>query len=253
MAVDMKIGESAWEKLPDALKSEYKKDAAGDYVLDLKGYEDPAELRRARDHEKTEAANAKREAAKEKTAREAAEAKVADMEKNGGKVEDAVAAVRTELETKHTAEIAARDAQIESFRTGMQTSAKTSLAKTIASELSAYPHLIQDHVAKRIGTAINDKNEVETFFTNEKGDRLAATADDIKKEFLKDKNFAPILRATQATGGGGAPSRQQGGGGAPQSIRGIPFDPARPEDLTKLDPKAFAERIAAKKEAEGRA
>lgn len=248
MALKFKIGKSAYDALPDDVKKEYK--ATGDdYTLDLDGYEDPAELRRARDREKEAAADAKREAAAEKRRADAAEGKVTDLEKSGKSVDDAVKAKETELTTKHEAEKTALTTKLEGLSKSVINSTKNSLASGLANKISTSPDLLADKLAARIDVEIDENtHEVKHYIIGTDGKRSASTMADLEKEALKNPSWAPILRGTRGNGGGGAPP-SPGGSGAPRSQQ-TPGTP--PDDLTKLSPQDFAARITAKREAEGR-
>lgn len=251
MAVHMKIGKTAYDKLPDALKAEYKQQG-DDYVLDLDGYEDPDALKRARDHEKENAAQAKRDLAAEKTRADKAERKAADLEGAGKSVDDAVKAKDTEWQTKYDADLAAANAKFDGLKNTVVNNTKTQLATGIANKISTSPTLLTDKLAARIDVEVDEKtHEIKTFIIGSDGKRSAGTLDDLEKDALKNKEWAPILRGTKATGGGGAPP-SPGGGSAPRS--NAPHRPGTPtDDLTKLSGSEMAARIREQKEAEGRA
>lgn len=251
MALKFKIGKSVYDALPDDVKKEYK--ASGDdYQLDLDGYEDPAELRRARDHEKTAAADAKREAAAEKRRADDAERKARDLEASGKSVDDAVKAKETEMQTKYDKDTKELTEKFEGLSKSVINSTKNSLASGLANKISVSPELLTDKLAARIDVEIDEKtHEVKHYIIGSDGKRSAGTMADLEKEALKNPQYAPILRGTRGNGGGGAPP-QPGGGGAPRSQQThTPGTP--PDDLTKLSPQDFAARITAKREAEGRA
>lgn len=251
MALKMKIGKSVYDALPDDVKKEYKQ-TGDDYTLDLDGYEDPAELRRARDHEKQAAADAKREAAAEKRRADDAEKKARDLEGSGKSVDDAVKAKETELTTKFEGEKKTLTDRLEGLTKSVINGTKNSLASALANKISTSPSLLQDKLAARIDVEIDENtHEVKHYIIGSDGKRSASTMDDLEKEALKNKEWAPILRGTRGNGGGGAPSLP-GGGGAPRSQQThTPGTP--PDDLTKLPPSELAARITAKREAEGRA
>lgn len=249
MALAFKIGKSAYDALPADVKKEYKQ-TGDDYQLDLEGYEDPAELRRARDREKQEAADAKRDLAAEKARADKAERKVTDLEKNGASVDDAVKAKETEMQTKYDTDLGAATAKYEGLKNSVIKSTKESNASALANKISTSPGLIIQPLAARFDVEIDENtHEVKTHILGKDGKRSASTVADLEKEALQNKEWAPILRGTRASGGGGAPPAA-GGGGAPQSRPHTPGTP--PDDLTKLPPSEFAARIREQRIAEGR-
>ena len=251
MALKFKIGKSVYDALPDDVKKEYKQ-TGDDYTLDLDGYEDPAELRRARDHEKDAAAEAKRQAAAEKRRADDAERKAKDLEASGKSVDDAVKAKETEMQTKYDTDTKALTDKLDGLTQSVVKSTKNSIAGNLANKISTSPSLLIDKLAARIAVEIDEKtHEVKHYILGSDGKRSASTIEDLEKEALKNKEWAPILRGTRGNGGGGAPP-MPGGGGAPRSQQThTPGTP--PDDLTKLPASELAARITAQREAEGRA
>ena len=248
MALDMKIGNSAYESLPADVKKEYVKDGS-DYRLDVKGYEDPAELRRARDAANQERNDAKRERDAHKADLDKANTKIGDLEKGGGKVDDAVKAKDTEWQKKYDTDLAAKDTTITGLRNSRINDKKTELATTLANKLSNSPSLLVDHLAKRINVEINEDGSLKHSILDSAGKPSAGTMEDLEKEALKNKEWAPIMRGTKANGGGGA-LPVPGGGGAPRSD--VPHRPGTPENnLATMDPVVLAAQIRERREQRG--
>lgn len=250
MALHLKIGSTAYEKLPADVKKEYKKEGE-EYVLDLDGYEDPAELRRARDHEKTQAAEAKRDAAKEKARADAAERKFADLGDVDKTKEDAVKAAREEVETRLGADLTAANTKLDNLRNTTIETARTSAAMAIANKISTSPSLLGPRVMDRIEVTLGDDFKPTVQFKDKSGKVAALSAEDIEKEFSTNPEFAPIIKASGGSGGGGAP-RVPGGGGAPRPGSNPPIaSDGKPADLSKMAPGELAAHIRAQREGQG--
>lgn len=249
MALDFKIGPSVYESLSADVKKEYKK-VGDDYQLDLNGYEDPVALRNARDHEKEAARVAKAEAADAKSRAEKAEGKVADLEKSGKSVDEAVKAKETELTDKFTKENKELTDKLGALTTATITNHKRAAAEALANKISISPELLAPRLMDRLDVEIDAAtNTPKLYVLDSAGKRSAHTLADLEKETLANKAYAPILRGTKATGGGGAPTGP-GGGGAPRQQS--PHRPGTPaDDLTKIPAADFAARIAEEKAARG--
>lgn len=248
MALKMTISPSQYEGLPADVKKEYKA-SGSDYKLDLDGYEDPAELRRARDREKEEAAEAKRALAAEKAARTDAEKKARELEQAGKSVDDAVKAKETEWQTKFDKETGELKTKLDGLTNATISSHKASVADAIAAELSTVPKLLSNELQKRLEVEIDPNTNIpKLHILDGDGKRTSWTPEDLKKDVLKNKDYAPILRGTKASGGGGAPPAT-GGGGAPRQITN---PGATAPDLSKMDPAELVQMISAQREAEGR-
>lgn len=247
MALKIKISPSVYEALPADVKKEYKQ-SGSDYVLDLDGYEDPVELRNARDREKEAAATAKRERDAEKRRADEAERKAKDLEDAGKSVDEAVKTKEKEMQAKYDKDIGERDTKLSGLTTAVTNSHREALAKTLANKISTSPNLLVPHLLNRIKVEIDPQsNQPKHTITDADGKDSAWTVDDLEKDVLKNKEFAPILRGTKATGGGGAPPGPGGGGAPRQQSSHRPGTPQN--DLTKMDASEFAANIRASKEA----
>lgn len=249
MALTMTIAPSVYDKLPADIQKEYKK-SGDDYVLDLVGYEDPTALRNARDHEKAEAAQAKKDAAAEKRRADAAEKEASDLKAAGKSVDDAVKAKDAEWQAKYDADLKAEQDKYGALTGSVTKSHKDAIANTLATKLSTAPKLLARDIADRIDVEIDPKtNEIKSHILGSDGKRTSWTMADLEKDILKNPEYAPILRGTKATGGGGAPPAP-GGGGAPRHTP-TPGTPA--PSFANMPAAELAEIIRADKEAQGRA
>lgn len=222
--------------LDESLHSHYvEKDGA--YVLDIDGYEDPAALKRAKDHEKR--------------LRQEAETKVRDLTAKVGELETEVTDLQdanrqkggsaaleqsykdkiTKLEEKHTKELEGRDTQISKLLVD-------NVADTMASELSDSPELLSDVIRKRLKA---ENGETRVLDTN--GEPSATTVEELREEFRSNKKYAAVIRGSQANGGG------SGGGGKGGSSTKSFKDLSEKErvELAKSNPAEFQRLLDAHK------
>lgn len=218
MALKFKLLASTYNALPDAIKGEYiagEKD--GEYVLDVTDLpqgEDPAPIKRALDNER----NAHK-ATKEKLG--AAETTIANAPD--------VAALRTQHET-----------EVGKLKAFAESTLIDGAASALAAKISKSPALIVPHIkARLIADMTGDKPVTKVIGADGKPSEL--TIDALGQEFVANKDFASIMIASKASGGGApqTPIRPFGGG--------APKDGEQKPDLTRMSPADLAARITARR------
>lgn len=234
MALKRKIDKETWEKLSDEMKPLYSK-KGDDYALDVEGgdEDDAGELRRANERLKQEAKDAKK----------ALKDKLAEEEENG------------ELDAKKKGDIATlekswkekTDKQKEEFEGKLTAKDKfirnsmlDSAAKDVAT-IAKSPGLIMPHIKQRLDVDLTGDEPVVRVL-DKSGKPSSLTLDELKKEFVANKEFSDIIVASKASGGA-KPDGKEGGG-----TLGNPVTDAKVM-LSKVDPKDLAATIKAKKEA----
>jgi len=238
MALARIINEAKFKTLSADIQAEYSK-SGDDYELDATGYPDgeaDAALRKAKDNAAAEARDAKKLLAE-------ANAKLADnaldKTKASGTVADVDAAWQKKFDTQaeeHTAALSTKDTYIS-------TSLVDNVAAQLAGELTNSPanaKIMLPHIKSRLSADLTGVVP-STKVIGANGKVSTATIDDLRKEFVDNKDFGSIVTGTKASGGG-APTTSTGGG-APNSQQ----KHGEPVDLSKLDSKGLAETIAAKK------
>lgn len=235
MAIKRIVTKVEHAKLPDSLKTEYKADDTGEnFVLEIDGYEDPAELKRAKDHEKT--------------ARKGLEKQVKDLQDNltalteerDGLLRGAIPKADVEkLEGSYKTKIANREkelsTQIEALTISLNTTLVDNVALGLASKLSTSPTLLLPHIKSRLKAELKD-GKAETRVLDAEGNISALTIEDFEKEILANKQFAPILTGSKGSGGGSHGSGS--GGGAPRNAKTVTRDAF--ETMSHPDRAAFA-------------
>ena len=229
------------DDLPEDVKKEYKKGTDGKFYLDVDGIDDhPAvgNLRNAMQNAKTERQQARDEANAYKTQLQTANDQLDDMRRGAipkGDVEALENSWKTKLAEKET-ELGGK---ITKLSGAVDKSLRQSTATALASELFVSTNLGLPYILPRLKIE-EDGEEFVVKVLDKDGKPSALTVDDLKKEMLQNKEFAPILRGTRASGGGA--NGGNGGGGAPSD---------KDFDALTASPKDLAARITERKQAEG--
>lgn len=238
----LKFHVKALEEVPEAQRSLYAavpEAEGGGFRLAVDGLEDTGALKRAKDHEVA--------------ARKAAEAKLKE-------ITDAAAAAQ-EAARKAAEDAAAKSGDIEAYRK----SADERLAKAIADKDAEYKPLVQSltgdvnrllvdnvatqiaskiavqgsdallipHIRQRLAVDIRDGKRT-TVVIDAEGKPSALTLDDLEKEFVGNKAFAPVIVGTKASGGGAGGANGGGAAGAKTITR---------SDFEALNPQARADAM----------
>lgn len=238
MPIKRLITADEFSKLVPQFQGEYKKQDDGSYVLDLTDYEDPAALKRAKDFEKKEAAEAKR------LLKEAQDNLSALTEERDNLIKGAIPKADVEkLESSYKTKLAAREkeltAQIETANAGLQKLLVDNVAKTLAAELSTAPAVMIPHIKSRLRAEKNTAGEFETKILDADGKLSALTIEDLKKEFIDNKDFSAILVGSKGSGGG-AGGNGGGGGASPKKLKDMTateeaqFANAHPQEYARM-------------------
>lgn len=222
MALKKKISKADYEKLSDVLKAEYKADG-DDYVLDVDGDEDTGALKRAKDREKQRADDLQRE--RDELKRKLDEGSDLDARKKGDieALEKSWSKKLTDKETEFTGKLSKRD-------TFIQRQLIDATAKTIAGEISTVPALMAKAIKERL-TVDFDGDEPTLRILDGAGKVSALTTDELKKEFLTNKEYANIIVASKASGGGASNAGKTKTSGGADDGKPFNFAAAKPNDL----------------------
>lgn len=232
MALKHKLSKEEFEKLSDEIKAEYISDGDG-YKLDVLGLEDTGPLKRANERLKVE----KNELSTKLTETEGQLAKLADPKK----IQD-IATLEKSWQSKLDTQKAEFEGKLAKSNSYIRTTLVDSKAEALASELAGKnAKLILPHIKARLAADL-DNDEPVTRVLDAKGQVSAHSLDDLKKEFVANKDFAAIIVGSKASGGG-APTSTTSKFGS-----GANLNPEQ-TDLSKMNPTQLAAHIAAKKEA----
>lgn len=230
------------DSLPDDIKKEYKQGQDGKYYLDVDGIDHHpgvATLRNAMQNAKAERQAARDEAASFKAQFEKAQDDLDDMRRGAIPKADVEA-----LEGSYKRKLSETENQYKE-RVGKLTSAldknlRQATAVRMAGELFSDAELGLPYILPRLKVE-EDGDDFVVKVLDANGQPSASTLEDLQKEIVQNKKFAPILRGTRASGGGA--NGGNGGGGAPSNDKDF--------DAVGASPKDLAARIKQRKEAEG--
>lgn len=231
-----KITKTAFDKLSDDLKLEYKAD--GDhYVLQIEGQpseEGSAALRNALQREKDDNAELRTQVKDLNTKLTAAEEKANNGDKDAQREVDRLKKKIETIETEGKAKLDAKDKAIAD-------SHRDSTVNTLAAKISTSPAVIAPHIAGRIEVTIDPETNLPKVGIKGKDGKIdaALTLDKLGEEFVANPDFKGIIRASGASGTrppasvSGAP--QVPGNGSNQQNQNQPVDLARADNRTLID------------------
>lgn len=228
MKLKRKISKDEFEKLSEELQGIYSEEGDS-YMLTLEGDEDAGALKRAKD--------------REKELRREAETKLAEMENRLSEIEGDDARKKGDIQTLEKSwqkKIEETETKYKGELENLQSFAKSqlvdSVASSLASELSTSPRLLMPHIKSRL-QADFEGDKPATRILDKDGKPSALSIEDLKNEFLTDKDFSSILIASKASGGAGGEKKAQGFGESGGE---------KPKDLSSLNPKEMAAYLEAK-------
>lgn len=230
MALDLQISAETFDGLNEGVKAEYKKDGDG-YKLDVRGIEDTGALKRAKDRETTEKNQYK--------------ARVAELETELGDTKQALVGKDTEWQGKLTEATAAANAKIDKLTGHVRKTTVDDVAFKMASEISTSPKLLAPHIASRLQADFEGDAPV-TKILDASGQVSKISLDDLKKEFVDNKDFSAIIKGSGASGGGAGSQARQNSGSA-QFNGGNGGDV---KNLANMSPKELAAYRAERKAAQ---
>jgi len=117
----------------------------------------------------------------------------------------------------------------EDLKTGIANEKRGLAARRIAGELAegSNAELLAEFVIKRLKYSEN-----ELRVTNDRGELLVSSLDDLKKEFANDVRYSALLKGNQSSGGGATGGAN--GGGAAKSIKRDEFEALGPAERMKF-------------------
>lgn len=188
--------------------------AAGDgFELDTTAVEDVTGLKNAKRAAADEAKAAKAAAAAAKAELDATKTELADFtELAKSSVPKAnLDALEKSYNQKLKATTDAAAAEKTKLEGGLAKHLVGSVAASLAGEISTAPSLLLPHITSRLAVGFDADGNAVTKVVGADGLPSALTVDDLKKEFVAKKEFAPIIKAGNGSGGG-APNNSTGGG-----------------------------------------
>jgi hypothetical protein len=206
----LKLDKAAHATLPADLQKEYKANGDDEFVLetDVK-FEDVAPLKNALKEEKKH----RKEATEKVTALEESVATLTEekekLEARGQKPSD----LEKSWQVKVDKIKADADKRTGELTTQLRTLLVDNVATTMAGEISISPQLMLPHLKNRLAIEETDGKFITRVLDSE-GKASALSVNELKAEILADKQFAPIIKASNASGGGASGGSPPAGGKA---------------------------------------
>lgn len=231
MAIKFKISKSAYDALSDELKGNYSVgESDNEYVLDVEGLpkgEDVGPIKRALEKERATNKTLKGE-------KDTLQAQI-----------DAMPDVPA-LEAKHAKEVA-------KYKTFTEKTLLDGTANSMASKISTVPSLMAKAIKERLVVDLDgDEPTVRIKGADGKVD-ANLTPEKLSQEFVANKEYAAIVIASKASGGGAPkPAAKPLGGGAPK-VGEQPGNDDKPFNWATATPQDIAARISANKAASAEA
>lgn len=231
--------------LSEDVKKEYT-ERDGKFYLDIEGLDEHpgvGALKRAKDHEKT-----LRQKAEEKVTAIEDQLTAKDNEieglRTGAVPKDDVAALKTSYETKLTQKETEFNDKYNQLNSLVEKHMLDGEALRLATEISTVPALLVPHIRGRLKLE-EVEGQLSVSVLDLGGKPSAASMDDLRKELLSNKNFAPILIGNKASGGGA--NGGSGGGGASKKLSEMTG--AERVAYQKENPEGFRAELQAQKAA----
>lgn len=216
----------------EAFHGEYKKGDDGKYHLDVEGGEDTGALKRAKEHEKKERQRVEKEL-KEATERSATLQQELDDLHAGAVPKGDVDKLRKSYDERYAKREKELSDSLESANSTIRTLLVDNVATGLAGKLAAKPEFVDvllPHIQSRLVVEKVDGKSV-TRVKDKDGTVGALTVDDLEKELLSNKSFAPILRGNRASGGGATNSDDRGGSATGRSSKDFNMATATPKEI----------------------
>lgn len=197
----LKLKLATLDGLDPLVAKEYKKD--GDvYVLDTDVvFEDVTPLKNSLLQEREAHKATKKEKA-------ALDTQIVDLTARAG--------TATDLEKSWTAKLTAAEqaakTKADALTAQLQTLLVDNVATVMAAELSTAPALLVPHIRTRLAVAEDENGKLVTRVLGEDGKVSALTVKELKESISANKDFAPILTGSRASGGGANGDRPPAGG-----------------------------------------
>lgn len=189
-----------------ALQSEYEKGDDGKYYLSLEGVENHPATKPLENAMRRTKEDLKKLAKERDDLR--AHGEELEHEVNGlreGAIPKAdVEALKKSYQAKYDKDIKERDDKLTRASATIEKQLIDNVAQSMATKIVAkpeYSEVVLPHIRGRLKLAYDSDGNAETTVLDKDGKPSALTLEDLEKEMLQRKAFAPILRGSHASGG----------------------------------------------------
>lgn len=234
------ITKEDFDKLSDDFKAEYNEGDDGSYTLKVEGGEDTGALKRAKDHEKKRRQQAEQKLREVEDEKNSLQEDYDDLKasKGGEKAsEQEIANLNKKWQKKLDEQKESSDKTVSGLKGHLEKNLVDNVAASMAAEMSVSPSVLKPHIKSRLA-AVEEDGKYVTKVLDADGDVGVMTLDELKTEFRNNKDFAPILKGSEASGSGAGDEGKGGKGGGNSD---------KSEDLSKLSPKELAAHLKSKK------
>lgn len=233
MALKFKLDKAAYDELSDDMKANYSQvDGTDEYRLKVEGYDDPAELRRARDREKQAAAEAKARAAE-------LEERLHKLEGDDKRKRGDIDALEKSWREQKDKAVGEKEAEIQKRDAIIQRVFRTNVADAMARKISTVPVAMARMIQDRLTVEIEDGEPV-TRVLDKNGRPSAMTLTDLEKELVADPDLSGMIVGSKASGSG---ATANSGGGATKKLHEMNDSERR--EWYERDPEGFKKAATA--------
>lgn len=236
MALKQRLTKDEHAKLPEVLRSEYVADG-DDFKLDVEGAEDVGALKRAKDRESEGRRTAEarlREIEEEKAAQQKL---LDDATTDAARKAGDIKTLETSWGRKHDETVAAHNERVAKLQGVLNKQLIDNVANDIANKLSTTaPKLLIPHIKARLKSDFEGDEPTTKFLDADGKVSDSLNAEGLYKEFLANKDFAPIITVSKSSGGA---TGKDNGGGAPNQQQ----QQSTTADLSKMNPTQLAAHI----------
>lgn len=235
--------------LDQSLHALYKKGEDGKFHLDIED-DDAGPLRRAKEHE----VNLRKLAEQES---ERLKGQVTDLtgqlEQARSQQNQSTQELRTSLEKDFNTRLNQSKESYEGQIGALRTVFVKDVAERLAGEISTVPDLLAADMAKRLQVEIIDGQPVTRVLSRD-GKPSAMSLDELKQEYFTNAAYAPIMRASNGSGGGANGANKNGAGGTKalaelSTAERVKLQKERPEEFARLVAEAAQASQAARENA----
>lgn len=221
-----KITKEEYEKLSDVLKGEYE-EKSGSFFQKIPDDDEAIEaLRIAKNNEKSEHN-------KTKQALTDLQSQLDEMKNEGSRKRGDVEAIENSWKDKFTKRETELTEKINNLTSTVSKSMRDSITTQIAAKISVSPALMKKVLDERVSVEYSEGIFL-TRILDASGKPSALTIEDLEKETLANKDYAPIIIASKASGGAKNPANPAGSVEIPNK----PYSRMTPSELkAQIDSK----------------
>ena len=221
-----KLNKEEFEKLSDVMKAEYE-EKNGSYFAKIEDEDEALEALRLAKKNESDSHSETKKRLKE------LQDKLEELTNEGSRKRGDVEALENSWKDKFTKRETELTEQINNLTSSVSKSTRDSITGQIAAKISNAPNLMKRVLDERVSVEFVE-GVATARVLDATGKPSALTIEDLEKEILANKEYAPIIIASRASGGAKAPVTPAGGTENPTK----PFSRMTPSELkAQIDSK----------------